>query len=185
VRVRIAGVKPVHQFRHIAREVIDIAAHMATQGAHGRLIAARRAAKAEIDTPGIEGIQGAELLGDHQRRMVGQHHAAGTQMQSGGIGGEIANQHRGRRAGNADHIMVLRQPVAVIAARFGQPGEIQRVGKGFFGRRSLRDRRQIEHRERNRFVSHKGSLCYSIVIRLKVFFQPGASRTRQPEKLHL
>jgi hypothetical protein len=52
VRVRIAGVKPVHQFRHIAREVIDIAAHMAAQGAHGRLIAARRAAKAEIDTPG-------------------------------------------------------------------------------------------------------------------------------------
>ncbi|SQC14652.1 Uncharacterised protein [Klebsiella pneumoniae] len=52
MRVRIAGVKPVHQFRYIAREIIDIAAHMATQGAHGRLIAARRAAKAEVDPPG-------------------------------------------------------------------------------------------------------------------------------------
>lgn len=185
MRVRIAGVKPVHQFRYIAREIIDIAAHMATQGAHGRLIAARRAAKAEVDPPGVKGVQGAELLSYHQWRVVRQHHAAGPEMQGGGVGGEIANQHRGRCAGNADHIMVLRQPVAMIAARFGQPGEIQRVGKGFFGRRSLRDRRQIEHREWNRFVSHKGSLCYSIVIRLKVFFQPGASWTRQPEKLHL
>lgn len=59
MRVRIAGVKPVHQFRYIAREIIDIAAHMATQGAHGRLIAARRAAKAEVDPPGVKGVQGA------------------------------------------------------------------------------------------------------------------------------
>ena len=125
MRVRIAGVKPVHQFRYIAREIIDIAAHMATQGAHGRLIAARRAAKAEVDPPGVKGVQGAELLSYHQWRVVRQHHAAGPEMQGGGVGGEIANQHRGRCAGNADHIMVLRQPVAMIAARFGQPGEIR------------------------------------------------------------
>ena len=91
MRVRIAGVKPVHQLRDIAREVIDIAAHMATQGAHGGLIAARRAAKAEIDASRVERIERTELLGNHQRRVVGQHHPAGPQMQGGGIGCEIAN----------------------------------------------------------------------------------------------
>ena len=93
---------------------------MATQRAHGRLIAARRAAKAEIDSSWVQRIERAELLGNHQRRMVWQHHAAGAKMQSGGIRGKVANQHRSRGAGDTDHIMVLGQPVAVIAALFRQ-----------------------------------------------------------------
>ena len=97
---------------------------MATQRAHGRLIATWRAPKAEIDTTGVERIERAELLGNHQRRMVRQHHAAGAQMQSGGMGGKIANQHRGRGAGNTDHIMVLGQPVAMITAFFRQLRQI-------------------------------------------------------------
>jgi hypothetical protein len=52
-------------------------------------------------------------------------------MQSGGIGGQIANQYRGRRAGDAHHIVVFGQPVAVIAALFSQLGEIERMGEGF------------------------------------------------------
>ena len=93
---------------------------MATQRAHGWLIAARRAAKAEIDASRVERIERTELLGNHQRRMVRQHHAAGAQMQSCGIRGKVANQYGSRRAGDTDHIMVLGQPVAVIAALFRQ-----------------------------------------------------------------
>ena len=122
MRIRIAGVKPVHQLCHVAREVIDIAAHVAAQGHHGALIAARRTAQAQIDTPRIERIQGAKLLGDHQRRVVRQHHAAGAEVQRLGIGGQIANQHRRRRAGDAGHVVVLGQPEAAIAALLCQLG---------------------------------------------------------------
>ncbi len=132
MRIWIAGVEPVHQFSYVAREVIDITTHMAAQRAHGRLVATRRAAKPEIDSPRIQRIQGTELLGDHQRRMVGQHNAARTKMQRGGIGSQIANQHRGRSAGDAGHVVMFCQPVAVVAALFGQSSEIKRVCEGLF-----------------------------------------------------
>ena len=67
MRIGIAGVKPVHQFRDIAGEIINIAAHMTTQRHHGSLIATRRAAQPQIDSPRIERIERAELFGDHQR----------------------------------------------------------------------------------------------------------------------
>ena len=185
VRIRVIGIKPVHQFGNIAREIIHIAAHMATQCPHRRLIAAWRASKPQIDTTRIERIECSELFGNHQRSMVWQHDTAGSQMQRGGIGRQITNQNRRRRTGDTHHIMVLSQPEAVISALFSKPGEIKGMGEGIFGRSALWDRCQVQHREGNRFVSHNGSLCYSIVIRLKVFFQPGASRMRRPEKLHL
>ena len=131
LRVRVDRVEPVHQFRHIAREVIDIATHMTAQRSHSGLIAARRAAKAEIDTSGIQRIERAELLSDHQRRVVGQHDAAGTEVQGGSVGGQIANQHRSRRAGDAHHIVVFGQPIAVVAALFSELGEVERMGEGF------------------------------------------------------
>ncbi len=93
MRVRIAGVEPVQQFSYVAWEVIDITTHMAAQCAHRWLIAPRRAAKPKIDASRVQRIQGTELLGDHQRRMIRQHNTAGTKMQRGGIGCQIANQH--------------------------------------------------------------------------------------------
>ena len=50
-------------------------------------------------------------------------------------------------------VVVLRQPVAVIAALFGKLSKIERVREGFSGRGALWDRRQIQHRKRNGFVS--------------------------------
>jgi hypothetical protein len=44
----------------------------------GALVGTGCAAEAQIDAAGIERGQRAELLGDHQRRMVRQHDAAGA-----------------------------------------------------------------------------------------------------------
>lgn len=96
--------------------------HMAAQRHHRALIAARRAAQAQLNTARIERVERAELLGNHQRGVVRQHHAAGAQAQRGGIGGEIANQYRRRGAGDAGHIVMFRQPVAVVAALLGEAG---------------------------------------------------------------
>ena len=66
--IRIAGVEPVHQFSDIAREVIDITAHMAAQRA-SLVRSLPGATKPEIDASRIQRVQGTELFGDHQRRM--------------------------------------------------------------------------------------------------------------------
>jgi hypothetical protein len=42
----------------------------------GGAVGARGAAQAQVDASGVQRGQGAELLGHHQRRVVGQHHAA-------------------------------------------------------------------------------------------------------------
>jgi hypothetical protein len=46
MRVWVASVEPLHELKHIAREIVHIAAHMASQGSHRWLIAARGAAQA-------------------------------------------------------------------------------------------------------------------------------------------
>ena len=37
-----------------------------------------RAADPEVDAPGVQRLEHPELLGDHERHVVGQHHAAGA-----------------------------------------------------------------------------------------------------------
>ena len=46
------------------------------QGGRGHLVGAGRPADAEVDAPGMERLEHAELLGDDERRVVGQHDAA-------------------------------------------------------------------------------------------------------------
>ena len=50
----------------------------AAQRMRGGAIGAGRAAEPEIDAAGKQRLQHLEALGDHQRRVVGQHHAAGA-----------------------------------------------------------------------------------------------------------
>ena len=81
------------QFLDVIGEVVGATIAAAAQGMGGVLIGAGRAAQAQFDTPGIERGEGAELFGNHQRRMVGQHHAASAQADFRGAGGQIADQH--------------------------------------------------------------------------------------------
>ncbi len=55
------------------------------------------AAEAELDTPGMEGGERSELLGDGQRRMVGEHDAARAEEDPVGVGGDVGDQDCGRR----------------------------------------------------------------------------------------
>ncbi|MDT4857064.1 hypothetical protein FQZ97_914760 [compost metagenome] len=76
----------------------------------GELIGARGAAQAQIDAPRIQGGEGAELLGDHQGRVIGQHHPTGAETNARGPRSQVAQQHRGRRTGDAVHVVVLGHP---------------------------------------------------------------------------
>jgi len=45
MRIRVASVEPLDELKHIAGEIVHIAAHMAAQRAHRGLIATRRTAQ--------------------------------------------------------------------------------------------------------------------------------------------
>ena len=106
--------------------------------------------------PGRGRFQQRELLGDRQRRMVGQHHAAGAQPQLRGLRRQVGDQHR--RAGGADrrHVVVFGDPVAGEPQPVGglrQPhGGRQRVCGGLVGA----DRDEIEDRKPHGFVNAGG-----------------------------
>ncbi|MNP54124.1 hypothetical protein D3C76_1486570 [compost metagenome] len=76
-------------------------------------------AEAQIDTPGVQRLQRTELLGDHQRRMVRQHHATGTKANALGTRGQITQQYRGGGTADAGHVVMLCQPIALITPFFG------------------------------------------------------------------
>ena len=76
-RTRIGVAQIGHQLGHIIGEVIA-ATHAAAHGTHHRLIATWRTAKAQINPVAMDRSQRAELFGNRQRRMIGQHHTART-----------------------------------------------------------------------------------------------------------
>jgi hypothetical protein len=87
------------QLDHVAGEAFRSAGQMAAERAGGHGVGSRRPAKTQIDTAGIERRQGAELLGDDQRRVVGQHHPAGADADGAGAWAtyDVARGDQGRR----------------------------------------------------------------------------------------
>ncbi|MCY1424662.1 hypothetical protein D9M71_404180 [compost metagenome] len=124
---RLARAEQRLQLGDILGEVVGAAAALAAQGARGLRVGTRRAAEAQLDAPRIERGERAELLGHHQRRMVGQHDPAGTQAQGRGAGGQIAEQHGGGRTGDALHVVVLGHPEAREAEPLGVLRQRQRT----------------------------------------------------------
>ena len=110
--------------------------------------------------PGIERLERAELLGDHQRRVVRQHDAAGADADRARAAGDVPDHHRGRRAGDAGHVVVLGEPEAPVAPALGVLREVERVAERLGRRPALDDRREIEDRKWGQScVRHFGTEC--------------------------
>ena len=58
------------QLQNVLRKSVAAAPEIAAQGASGALVAARGAAQPEVDPPRVKRFERAELLGDHERRVV-------------------------------------------------------------------------------------------------------------------
>ncbi len=67
------------------------------------------------------------LLRHLQRRVIRQHDAAGADADGRGSGGDVADHHRGRRARDAGHAVVLGQPVAAVAPALRVAREIEGI----------------------------------------------------------
>ena len=116
----------------------------------GDLVGARCAPDPEIDAARMEPYERPELLGDDERRVVRQHHAARPDPDRGGRGGQLGGQHRRRRAGDPGHVVVLGDPVAVISEALDVPHELDGVPQGLAGLGALGDDGEIEDREGQR-----------------------------------
>ena len=75
----------------------------------------------------MERLEHPELLRDHERLVVREHHAARADADRRGRAREVRDQHGGRGAGDARHVVVLRDPVAQVAEPLHVAGEVDRV----------------------------------------------------------
>jgi len=89
----------------------------------------------------------AEGFGDHQRGVVGKHDAAGADPDVPRSVRDMPDQYRGRRTGNARHVVVFRDPVTGETQVFHMPGGIQRDCDRVADAAALAHRDQVEHRE--------------------------------------
>ena len=92
-------------------------------------VGAGRAADAEIDPPGVERLEHRKLLGDRERGVIGQHHAAGSDADALGGAGEMGDQDGWRGAGDGRHVVVLGDPEADVAELLGGLCQARRVGQ--------------------------------------------------------
>ncbi len=112
-----------------------------------------RPAESEIDPPGMDGVEDAELLDDGERRVVSHQDRARTDPQRAGRVGDQRDQQGGRGAGDARIEMVLGEPVALVPGGLGSLRELDRVGDRLAGGRPARNRNEIEDGQRDRLAN--------------------------------
>jgi hypothetical protein len=81
----------------------------------GQGIGSGRSADAQIDSSGCNRLKHAKLLGNLERRVMGQHHAGAADADASRRGGDRGDQDFRRRADDAGTVMVFGDPKAVVA----------------------------------------------------------------------
>ena len=133
------------QLTHICWKGVATAAEATAQCASRELISAGGATEAEVNAARIERLQRAKLLCNDQRRMVGQHDAAGAHADGGGATGNVTDDHGSGGASHARDVVMLGHPVAVVAPLLRMLCQIQRMAEGLRGSLALQDRGQINY----------------------------------------
>ena len=141
------GLEVPLQLHDVTREVVGARLEVAAQRACGQPVRPRRTSEAELDAPGEKSGQRAELLGDHERRMIRQHDAAGADADRLRAGGDVADDDRRGRAGDAGHVVVLGQPEAPVVPAFGVLREVEGVAQRGGGVAAQADGGEIEDRK--------------------------------------
>jgi len=119
--------------------------HRAAHGGGGEAVGAGGATEAEIDPAGVHRLEEFEGLGDAERRVVRQHDAAGANADALGAAGDVADHEFRAAAGEADEVVMLGIPRAVVAEAVGRLGEEDRVFDRLGGAASGGDGTQIKN----------------------------------------
>ena len=105
------------------------------------MIGAGCTTQTQIDPARKKGRKGAELFGDDERGMVGQHDTAGADTDCCCCLRDLAYHHRCRRTGDAGHVVMLGQPVARVAPYFGVARQVHGIEQRLAGVVALDNRR--------------------------------------------
>ena len=146
------GSEKAEEFIEEFREVIAGLAERPAERSRGEAIGAGRASDSKIDTAGIKGFEGAELLSNDEGRVVGEHDPAGADANGFGGVGNVADENRRGGTGDAGHVVVFGEPEASIAPFFGMLGEVEGIAKGFGDAPAGLDGGQIENGIAHRFL---------------------------------
>ena len=98
--------------------------------------------------PGNRAFQHLEALGDLERRVVRQHHAAGADAQVLGRRRDLPDHDVGRRARDVGHVVMLGHPVAGEAEPVGETAEIDAVAQRLRAGDASGDGREVEDGKR-------------------------------------
>ena len=170
-----------HQVDEIPREVVDGLEVRPAQHRRRRRIGSRRTTDAEVDASRVQRLQEGELLGDRERGVVREHDASRTDPDRPRRRREVGDQHRGRRAGDGWHVVVLGDPEAVEAELVGVPGERRRRAQGIAARHPVADHREIEHREQRSLVLGHVAVGHVAVGHVAVGHVGGTATTLSPD----
>ena len=113
---------------------VVIGRHRLSGSAHrerGDAVGAGRATQAQVDAARMQRLEQAERLDDLQRRVIRQHHPAGANAQPLGPAGDVLDHDLGRGTGQAGRVVMLGEPVAVVAQPVGKLGETDGSREGF------------------------------------------------------
>jgi hypothetical protein len=119
------GGKEMLQFLNVAGKIVRFVKVRTADLQGCRLVRAGCASQAKVDPSGIQGCQGAELFGDDEGCVVGEHDPAGADPDRGCSAGNIADQDRGGRTGYVGDVVVFGEPVAFVSPFFYMTGKVE------------------------------------------------------------
>jgi hypothetical protein len=96
----------------------------------------------------MQRLERPELLGDHERRVVREHDPSRPDTDRRGRIREVCDHDRRRCAGDPVQVVVLGDPVPLVAESLGVAHEVDRVAKRLRRSPALDDRCEVEDRER-------------------------------------
>ena len=145
----------------------------AAQRGRGDGIGAGRAPEAEIDATGMQRLEHPELLGDDERRVVGQHHAARADADRLGRRREVRDRAPGARSSRCRACCGARPPTAAgsRAVRRAAPARPSRRARRRASIRRPRERGRARRAEVAGAARHQSFGCTTVSTR------PPSSRT--------
>ena len=111
------------------------------------LVGAGRTPHTEIDPAGKERLQRPELLGDHQRRMIRQHHSTRADTNPLRPLREVRDHDRRRRTRDPAQVVVLSNPIPTVAKPLRVLRQVQRITQRLRRRSAHDDRCEIQNRD--------------------------------------
>ncbi len=133
------------QLHHVLRKLARRLRQVLAEGGLHPPVGPGRTTQAEIDPTGEQRVERAELLGDHEGIVIGQHDPARPDPDGRSRMADMREHDRGCRAADPFHRMMLGDPEALVAVGFRRLCEAGSGLIGFGQAPAFADGDEIEH----------------------------------------